>query len=70
MCCFIESRPDHPPSLCRRQALPQDDVPVRVLSKPKGVVGRAHKVIDLDSDDDVPQVIPPMRQEVINLTER
>lgn len=74
MFCFSVHHADDSQYVHRRQALPEAEPPVRVISrpasKPKGAIGRAHKVIDLDSDDDVPQILPPKRQEVINLTDR
>ncbi|KAJ9112340.1 hypothetical protein QFC19_000760 [Naganishia cerealis] len=49
------------------QALPDETHPVTVINKARGVTGRANKAINLESDDDEPHVLPPLRQEVIDL---
>ncbi|KAJ9122037.1 hypothetical protein QFC24_004264 [Naganishia onofrii] len=50
------------------QALPDTPQPVNVINKAKGhAVGRAHKVINLESDDDEPRALPSMQKEVIDL---
>jgi hypothetical protein len=68
--CMQRDLAAHSLPYSRRQAISEEPVPVRVVSKPKGVVSRAHKVIDLESDDDTPQVLPPKTAEVINLSDR
>ncbi|KAJ9105493.1 hypothetical protein QFC21_001864 [Naganishia friedmannii] len=53
------------------QALPDTPQPVTVVNKAKEIpVARSHKVINLESDDDDPRLLPPMRKEVIDLIQR